>query len=187
MVKIFKGCTIQSTINNSGYYESDEQVDEINDFKEQVDARNWLRNDSTKQADQINDSKKQVDAISDYGKLVDDGSDPKSDPSRNPKISTHITNGNFTQKLLISWFFPKIIQIVIRPINPLVTDNMSVIQKILGLRQTVLRMVSVTDAVRSDARILRTPRKISCTSRDGSTPQDVNFAEANSRLYKHGE
>ena len=153
MVKIFKGCTIQSTINNSGYYESDEQVDEINDSKEQVDARNWLRNDSTKQADQINDSKKQVDAISDYGKLVDDGSDPKSDPSRNPKISTHITNGNFTQKLLISWFFPKIIQIVIRPINPLVTANVVGVQEILSPRQTVLPKASVMDGAHSCAQI----------------------------------
>ena len=46
-IKNFKECTIQSTINNSIYYESDEQVDEINDSDEQVDARNWLRNDST--------------------------------------------------------------------------------------------------------------------------------------------
>ena len=28
-ITYFKGCTIQSTINNSGYYESDEQVDAI--------------------------------------------------------------------------------------------------------------------------------------------------------------
>ena len=29
-IKNFKGCTIQSTINDSVYYESDEKVDEIN-------------------------------------------------------------------------------------------------------------------------------------------------------------
>ena len=39
-IKNFKVCTIQSTINDYVYYESDEQVDEINDLKEQVDTRN---------------------------------------------------------------------------------------------------------------------------------------------------
>ena len=134
-----------------------------------------------KQVDLINDSDKQVDAISGSDKLVDARSNPKSDPSSNPKVATYTINENIHKKL-ISQFIPKIILVAIGPINQLVTDNMSVIQKILGLRQTVLRKVSVTDVARSDARILRTPRKISCTSRDGSTPQDVNFAEANSRL-----
>ena len=78
MVEIFKGCTIQS----------DEQVDQIIDSEEHVDARNWLRNDSAKQ----------VDAMSDSKKLVVDGSDPKSDPkvvnhATNRILSTHITNG----------------------------------------------------------------------------------------------
>ena len=50
-IKIFKGCTILSTINYSVYYESDEQVNEINDYKVQVDTRNWLRNNSSKQVD----------------------------------------------------------------------------------------------------------------------------------------
>ena len=64
----FKGCTIQS----------DKQVDKIIDSEEHVDARSWLGNDSAKQ----------VDAISDYKKLVMDGSNPKS----NPRVSTHTTN-----------------------------------------------------------------------------------------------
>ena len=68
-VENFKGCSIQS----------DEQVDEIIDSKERVDARNWLRNDSAKQVDVISDSKQ----------LVVDGSDPKSDPS----VATHTTTG----------------------------------------------------------------------------------------------
>ena len=68
-IKIFKICTIQSTINDSVYYDSNEQVDEINDSEEQVDGRNWLRNDSAEQVDKINDSEKQVDAISDSEKI----------------------------------------------------------------------------------------------------------------------
>ena len=39
-IKNSKVCTIQSTINDSGYYESNKQVDEIKDSEEQVDARN---------------------------------------------------------------------------------------------------------------------------------------------------
>ena len=46
MVENFKGCSIQS----------DEQVDDISDSKEQVDVRNWLRNDSFEEVDVLNDS-----------------------------------------------------------------------------------------------------------------------------------
>ena len=69
IVENFKGCSIQS----------DEQVGGISDSKEQVDARNWLRNDSLEEVDVLNDSEK----------FVVDGSDPKSDPS----VATHTTNG----------------------------------------------------------------------------------------------
>ena len=69
MVEHFKGCSIQS----------DKQVDKKVDSKEQVDARNWLRNDSAKQVDMLDGSEK----------LVVDGSDPKS----NPSVSTQNTNG----------------------------------------------------------------------------------------------
>ena len=69
MVENFKGCSIQS----------DEQVDEIVDSKEQIDARNWLRNDSAKQFDLLNDSEI----------LVVDRSDTKS----NPSVATHTSSG----------------------------------------------------------------------------------------------
>ena len=99
---------------------------------------NWLRNDSTKQVDQINDSNKLVDVISDSGKLVDAGGDPKSDPSSNPKVATHTTNGKFTQKLLISRFVPKIMPVIIILIKPLITTDVVGVQEILSPRQTVL-------------------------------------------------
>ena len=82
MVENFKVCSIQS----------DEQVDKIVDSKEQVDTRNWLRNDSTKQVDARNwlrnDSTEHVDVLNDSKNLVVDGSDPKSDPI----VPTHPTN-----------------------------------------------------------------------------------------------
>ena len=49
IVEIFKGCTIQSTISNSAHSDSDKPVDKINDSEEQLDVRNWLRNDSAEQ------------------------------------------------------------------------------------------------------------------------------------------
>ena len=45
MVQNFKGCTAQSTIIDSAHSNSKEQVDVINDSEEQVDTKNWLRND----------------------------------------------------------------------------------------------------------------------------------------------
>ena len=71
--------------------------------------------------------------------------------------------------------------VFIGPINPLVTANVVGVQEILSPRHTVVPKASVTDAVRSCTRILRTPGKVSQTGRDSSTPRDVNSDE-NSRL-----
>ena len=84
MVENIKRCIILSTINDSGYYESDEQVDEIIDSKEQVDARISLRIDSAEQ----------VNALGGSNKLVDAKSNPKSDPISDPKVATYTTNRN---------------------------------------------------------------------------------------------
>ena len=78
-------------------------VDKRVDSKEQVDARNWLRNDSAKQVDVLNNSEN----------LVADGSDPKSDPSvathtTNVILSTDTTNGISTQKLYPLFIKPAI-------------------------------------------------------------------------------
>ena len=134
MVENFKGFTIQS----------DEQVDKIIDPKEHVDARSWLRNNSTEQ----------VDAISDSKKLIVDGSDPKSDqrvatPTTNIISATHATNGIATHKLLIK----PTIQVLVGPITPLVTSGVVGMRESLSPRQTVLPQANVTDAARSCARI----------------------------------
>ena len=86
--------------------------------------------------------------------------DPKSDPSSNLKVATHITNRNFIQNLLRSRFFPEIIQCAISSINKLVTEDVTGIQEMLGLRQTLLPKLSVSDAARSCARIYPTPRAV---------------------------
>ena len=159
---------------------------------EQVDARNWLRNDSAEQVEKmnnydknvdaiINDSINQVDAISDSKKLVVTRSDPKSDPISNPKLDTHTTNENFGQKSLISRFVPNIIPIVIRPINPPTTANVMGIQRILSLDKTVFPKERFTGAARSCVQIFRgTPGKVRRTSRE-----DISSKE-HSRLSSQG-
>ena len=69
-----------STINEYGYYESEDQVDKISDYEEQVDANSRSSTDSAKQ--------------------VDPKSDPKINPASDPRVATHVTNG--IQKLLIN-------------------------------------------------------------------------------------
>ena len=139
-IKEFKGCNIQSKINNSGYYASDEQVDAINDYEGQVGTRNWLRNNSHEQVDVINDCKELVDAVNKQ----------KSDPSSDPKVATYIINKTITQTLFISQLGPNIISDAIRLVVQIVTEDLPGIQKILGLCQTVLPKASVTDAARSE-------------------------------------
>ena len=161
----FKGCTIKSKIGNSTHNDSNEQVDNMNHSEEQVDVRKWVRNNSRKQYDQIyysnkqvdsiiNDSDKQIDATSDCKTFLVTGSDPKSDPRSDPNEATHITNGNFAQKLLISRFVPKFIPVIIRPINPPITIDVMGIQDILISHQTMLPNFSVTDAVRIYAQMI---------------------------------
>ena len=62
-----------SIINDSGYYESENQVDKISDSKEHVDATSRSSTYSVEQ--------------------VDPKSDTNSDPSSDPTVATHITNG----------------------------------------------------------------------------------------------
>ena len=126
--------------------------------------RNWLRNDYAEQVDLINysdkqvdailnDSGKQVSAISDYKQMVVTGSDAKSDPSSNQEVVTDTINRNFAQKLLTSWFIPKIILVVIQPIKPPITANVMGVQVILSPLQKVILKASATDATRSCARM----------------------------------
>ena len=97
MVENFKGCSIQS----------DEQVDKIVDFKEQVDARIWLGNYSAKQ----------VDVLNDFENLVVDGSDPKSDPS----VATHTTNRilatDTTNRISTQKLYPLFIKLAIQAVE----------------------------------------------------------------------
>ena len=128
-IKEFKGLSIQSTISDSAHIDSDELVDAISDSKELVDA--------------VRNSEELVDAVS----------DPKMDPSSDPKVSTYTTNGNYLQKLFKNRFVPKIIPCEICPIDQLVTEDVPGIRENLGVCQTVLPEEIVTDAARSGARI----------------------------------
>ena len=114
------------------------------------------------------------------------GSDPKSDPSSDPKVATHTTNGKFAQKLLINRFVPKIIPVVIQPINPPIIANVMGVQDILSSRQTVILKESVIDDARSCVHIFwGTSGKVSRTSRDDAMPRKISSDE-NSRLSSQG-
>ena len=96
MVEIFKGCSIQS----------DEQVDEIIDSKEHVDARNWLRKDSAEQVGVTNNSEK----------LVVDGSDPKSNPSKATHTTNRILATSSTNRISTRKLYPLFIKPVIQAV-----------------------------------------------------------------------
>ena len=107
--------------------------------------------------------------------MVVNGSDPKSDPSSDPKAATHTKNGNLAQKLLIMWFVPKIIPVVILKINPSITANVIGVQDVLIQYQTVLLKASVMNAGRSCASIFqRNSGKVIRTNKDDATPQDIS-------------
>ena len=120
--------------------------------------------------------------MSNSEELVDAISDPKIDPSSDPKVATYTNNRKIPRKLLKNRFVPKIIQGAIRTIEQLVTEDVPGTQETLGVRQTVLPKEIVTDAARSGAHIFWTPREVSRTERDGSMQRDVNTAVATTRL-----
>ena len=64
----------------------------------------------------------------------------------------------------------------------MITIDVAGIRENLGALQTVLSKEIVTDAARSGAHIFRTPRDVSRTGRDGSTPRDVNTSIVAARL-----
>ena len=128
-------------------------------------------------------STKQVDVISDSKKLDVDGNDTKRDPivatHTTYKISTtHTTNGISTHKLLIN----PTIQVVVRPINILVTASVVVLWESMSPCQMVLPWANITEAACSCARIYWNPGKISDMERDGATPRDSSSSKTNFRL-----
>ena len=92
--------------------------------------------------------------------------------------ATHTTNRILTKKILIN----PTIQVVVRPITPLVTAGVVGVRDILSPRQTVLLQANVTDTARSCTCIYRTPGKLNGTERDGATPRDPSSSETNSRF-----
>ena len=76
---------------------------------------------------------------------------PKKRSKQRSKGSYSHYQRTFNKKILISRFVPKIIPVVIEPVNTLVIADLVGVQDILSLWQTVLPKASVTDAARSCA------------------------------------
>ena len=119
--------------------------------------------------------------------MVGDGSDSRSDSRSDPSVVTHTTNRVLdthttneisTQKILIN----PTIQVIVRPITPLVTSEVEVAQESLSPHQTVLPQANVTDVARPCARIFRTNGKVIGTERDSAMSRDASSYKTRSRL-----
>ena len=140
------GLTIQPTISNSVYYDSEEH-----------------------------------NAVSDP--KSDSLLDTHTSDGKERKISdTDTTNSKTPHKLILNRLIPNTISGAIRPIDQTITEDVAGIRETLDARQTVLSKEIVTDAARSGACILRTPREVSRTGRDSTMPQDRNTAVADAML-----
>ena len=97
--------------------------------------------------------------------------DAESDPNRNPKVATYTTNRNSPHKSILNRLISNIIPGTILQIDQKITEDVAVIGETLDKRQTVLSKEIVVDAASSGACIFRTPREVSRTGRDGTTPR----------------
>ena len=95
----------------------------------------------------------------------------ETDPNSNPKVANYTTNGNYPYKLILNRLIPEIIPGAIRPIDQTITEEVEGIRETLDAHQMVLLKEIVTDTASSGAHILRSPREVSRTDRDGTTPQ----------------
>ena len=88
---------------------------------------------------------------------------------------TDTTSRNSPHKLILNGLISKIIPGTICPIGQMIMEDVEVIGESLDVRQTVISKEITTDAAHSGARILWTPREVSSTGRDRTTPQDGNI------------
>ena len=74
------------------------------------------------------------------------------------------------------------IQVVVGPINPLITADVEGMQEILSPRQTVLPQTNTTDATCPCAHIYQTTGKVIRTERDIANTRETSSSEMRSRL-----
>ena len=108
--------------------------------------------------------------------------DAKGDPASDPKIATHNSDGKkikvtdtsnkyLQQKLLSNQNLP----IITTTIDPRI-DNRAATCGASPYELTTPQMVEVmTDATRSSAQIVQTPRRVSRIGRNGATPGNCNI------------
>ena len=124
--------------------------------------------------------------INDYAYYNPDENDAEGDPEIDPLIDSHTsdgkkrkvndtntTNRNYPQKLLINRTLP----IIIPLIDLHIADGVAAGIGTTHAHQTSSSKMIVTDAAHSGARVFRTPRGVSRTGRDGTTPWDGNTSK----------
>ena len=158
-IKEFKGFYIQSTISNSAHSDSEELVDALSDYEELVEA--------------VSNSEEMVEPVSKSEELFDAVSDPKGDPSSDPKVATYTNNVNYPHKLLANSEIPAIIQVVIPPVHQATTDEVSTSGGDLHAVHTVLLKEIVTGAAPSAAHAFKDPPVVNCNFSSRLIPIDM--------------
>ena len=116
---------------------------------------NSSHSDSEELVDAVSNSKELVYAVSNTEELFGAVSDPKSDPSSNPKLATYTTNGNSPQRLLANRKIPEIIQGVILPVHQVTADGVLTCGGALHVVRTVLSEEIVTVAAPRAANVFK--------------------------------
>ena len=168
------------TINNSGYNESDDQVDKLSDSKEQVETSIRSKTDSVKHVDAS------ISSSTDSTKQVDPKSDPKSDPSSDPRVARHITKG--IKNLLVSQIPVSFETVVIRQhlvMSVEKTPPEGLLQESLKPPQTINLKEIVTDAVSNSAQVERISRTPSGTRRAIRHSPRVNVEVFSPSRFSH--
>ena len=98
-----------------------------------------------------------VHAVSNSEELFDYGSNPKRDPSSDPKRATYTTNRNSPHRLLANSKIPAIIQGVIPPVHQATADGVSTCGGALHVVRTVITEDIVTVTVPSAAGFSKEP------------------------------
>ena len=130
--------TLQSTINDSTYYNSEEDDAESDPKSDQLVATH------------TSDGKK--------GKVAD----------------TNTTNRNSSQTILIDWFIPELVPVIIPPIDPRIANGVVGSGGTLHARQTITSKEIIMDATRSSVCVLQDPMVLKWKDRDRKIPRYGN-------------
>ena len=145
-------------------------------------ANTILTSDRLNNSDMLEEILK-VLTINDAGYYNSDKNDSEGDPTSDPKVATHTSDGkkrkvtdtsnrNLRQKLLINRTLP----IITTPIDPQIYDSFATSRASTIKLSTPCTTYVITDAAHINTENLRTPGHVIRTGRDGSTQYHCDIA-----------